>query len=84
MEYRVYFLNNEDRVSSFLAIVCESDAGAIEQAKQFVNGQDVELWQRGRLVIRLFSRDLWQSPLGANSFSKGGAGPCDASQFTTT
>ena len=63
MEYRVYFFSNEDRVDSFLVIVCESDAGAIEQAKQFVNGQDVELWQQSRLVIRLFSRDQWQSPL---------------------
>jgi hypothetical protein len=33
--------------------VCENDDIAIEQAKQLVNGHDLELWQLGRKVVSI-------------------------------
>jgi hypothetical protein len=33
-------------------VECTGDLEAIEKAKQFVDGHDVELWDRGRFVMR--------------------------------
>jgi hypothetical protein len=35
---------------------CPDDNAAIESAKQFINGRDIELWQRDRLIARFGSR----------------------------
>ena len=51
--YRVHFIDRTNRISRPAEIVeCTGDFEAIQKAKQFVDGHDVELWDRGRLVMR--------------------------------
>jgi hypothetical protein len=45
-EYRLYQLDKAGRINGPPdGIVCESDEAAIERAKHFVNGHDIEVWQ---------------------------------------
>jgi hypothetical protein len=52
-EYRAYTVGHDGHFIGFEALVCADDAEAIEQAKRFVDGHDIELWSRDRLVTRL-------------------------------
>jgi hypothetical protein len=52
-EYRVYKIRNDRVAEPPTAIEADTDATAIEQAKQYVEGCDVELWQGVRFVIGL-------------------------------
>ncbi|MBR1154498.1 hypothetical protein [Bradyrhizobium sp. JYMT SZCCT0428] len=54
-EYRTYVIGDDGHIKSSRAFVCENDADAIVWAKQLVDGQDIELWSRDRLVKRLSS-----------------------------
>jgi hypothetical protein len=54
--YRAYFLDKDDRVESFKPVEAESDQEAMEAAKQFVDGHDVEVWLLDRMVGRLSKR----------------------------
>jgi hypothetical protein len=56
-DYRLYHLD----ISGHLAgppdgLTCENDQTAIERAGRLLDGHDLELWQRDRLVIRLHSK----------------------------
>ena len=51
--YRVYKIGQDGRFISGVDLEQENDEAAIEAAKQFVDGCDVELWQGHRRVIRL-------------------------------
>jgi hypothetical protein len=52
-EYRAYTVGHDGHFIGFEPLVCADDAEAIEQAKRFVDGHDIELWSRDRLVTRL-------------------------------
>lgn len=52
LEYRAYLLDHDGHIQSFEQIVCPDDA-AVAAAKQLVDGNDVELWQRTRKVTTL-------------------------------
>jgi hypothetical protein len=53
--YRTYLIDQNNRISGPATIVkCAGDFDAIEKAKQLVDGHDVELWERDRLVMRFF------------------------------
>lgn len=49
-EYRAYILGPDGHVRDRVDIVCDDDETAKEKAKQLVDGQDVELWQRDRRI----------------------------------
>jgi hypothetical protein len=51
-DYRVYVVGNDGHFVRAVQLDCPDDNAAIESAKQFVDGLDVELWQRDRLVAR--------------------------------
>jgi hypothetical protein len=51
--YRAYQIDKDDRVQSFKSVEAESDEEALEAAKQFLVGADVEVWLLDRLVGRL-------------------------------
>lgn len=56
--YRVYILNDDGHISQPpKEITGEDDDDAIEQAKAVLNGHDVEVWRRDRLIVRLSSPD---------------------------
>ena len=50
LEYRVYLIDSDGHFYQAVPLVCANDDEAIEQAKQLVNGHDVELWQRDRKI----------------------------------
>lgn len=52
-EYRIFFLDPDSHVTQPPQIVeCADDQEAIEKAKQFIDGRDIELWQKNRCVVR--------------------------------
>jgi hypothetical protein len=51
--YRAYLINGNNRVSSFRAIDAETDTEALNAARQFVDGCDVEVWFLDRKIGRL-------------------------------
>jgi hypothetical protein len=52
-EYRACTVGHDGHFIGFEPLVCVDDAEAIEQAKRFVDGHDIELWSGDRLVTRL-------------------------------
>jgi hypothetical protein len=54
-EYRAFIIGRDGLFQKAIGLEAVDDAHAIEQAKQYVDGHDVELWQLGRRVIRLKS-----------------------------
>jgi hypothetical protein len=58
IEYRAYTVGSDGHFVDFAALVCADDAEAIDKAKRLVDGHDVELWNRGRLVIRLARKEV--------------------------
>jgi hypothetical protein len=51
--YRVYLIDKDDHIVSVKEMTAPSDADALEAAKTFVDGLDVEVWELGRKVGRL-------------------------------
>jgi hypothetical protein len=49
-EYRVYIVGSDGHFFNSVPLECADDDEAAEQAKQLVDGHDVELWQRDRKV----------------------------------
>ena len=44
-EYRAYIMDKDGLISRAIGLVCPDDETAMEYAKQFVEGHNVELWQ---------------------------------------
>jgi hypothetical protein len=51
--YRVYFIGNDGHFMSVIELDCPNDNAAIESARQFINGHDIELWQEDRKIAKL-------------------------------
>ena len=51
--YRAYLIDGDDRVASYKPIEAETDAEALEAARQFVDRGDVEVWHLDRKIGRL-------------------------------
>ena len=51
--YRLYCLDGANKVASAEWIEADDDEAAIEVAKEMMDGQPCELWQRSRRVKRL-------------------------------
>jgi len=49
-EYRIYVIGSDGHFIEAIQLDCSDDKAAIESAKQFVNGHDIELWQRDRKI----------------------------------
>ncbi len=51
--YHVYFIDRADHTSRLPEVVeCVNDQEAMEKTPQFVDGQDVELWEGPRFIAR--------------------------------
>ena len=53
--YRAYFINRDDHIESYKLIEAADDEQAVEIAKRYVDGHDVEVWDGDRKVSRLSS-----------------------------
>ena len=49
-EYRAYIIGPDGHVLRRIDLFCTDDDAAIRQAKQLVDGHDVELWQLDRRI----------------------------------
>jgi hypothetical protein len=49
-DYRAYFVGADGHFRYAIPMDCISDDAAIEQTKQLLDGEDIELWQRARKV----------------------------------
>jgi hypothetical protein len=49
-EYRAYLIGENGRIQKAIDLICPNDEVAKEEARQLVDGHDVELWQLGRKV----------------------------------
>jgi hypothetical protein len=52
-EYRAYVRDQHDAIVGRHDLEAAHDEAAIAQARQYVDGHDVEIWQEGRMVVRL-------------------------------
>jgi hypothetical protein len=43
--YRAYVLDEDGRIRRAIELDCADDATALEEARQYADGHDVELWQ---------------------------------------
>jgi hypothetical protein len=53
VEYRAFTVGRDGHFVGSEALICADDLEAIEKAKRFVDGHDIELWSGDRFVIRL-------------------------------
>lgn len=51
--YRAYFMGAEGRIVSAVPILASSDEDAVRQAKALTHIDAIELWDRGRIMLRL-------------------------------
>ena len=51
--YRLYCLDGANKVASAEWIDADDDEAAIEVAKDMMDGQECEVWQGARLIVRL-------------------------------
>lgn len=53
VEYRAYFITEDDHFQKVRVLNCPDDATAMAQAEALLDGHDIELGQLDRMVIRL-------------------------------
>jgi hypothetical protein len=54
--YRIYFVQQSGRISGQPIIIeCDGDKEVIEKARKMLDGRDIEIWDRARVVARLKS-----------------------------
>ena len=64
MDYRVYIVGRTGRFIGVREIDAPDDNAALKKAKQYVDGRDVEIWQRERRIGRISAdRTNDQSPI---------------------
>jgi hypothetical protein len=51
--YRAYVVGSDGKFQIAHSLDCEDDEAAIEAAKQFLDGLDIEVWQQRRRITRL-------------------------------
>ena len=51
-DYRAYIIGSDGHFYKSVVFYAPDDAAAIAAAKQFVDGHDVELWQRARMIAK--------------------------------
>jgi hypothetical protein len=52
-DYRAYLLDEQGHVLSGFDFDAATDEAALQHARRYVDGHDVEVWQRGRVVGQL-------------------------------
>lgn len=61
-EYRAHRIGHDGHIISVTLLVCADDTDAIDQADQLANEFAVELWQRDRLIIRMYREPEVKEP----------------------
>jgi hypothetical protein len=53
VEYRAYVVGLDGHFIRPHIFIAEDDAAAVENARQFVEGHDIEIWSGARFILRL-------------------------------
>ena len=53
MEYRAFFLDKSGHIQRREDFEAVDDKSALQHAKQWIDGADIEVWQLGRVVGKL-------------------------------
>jgi hypothetical protein len=53
LEYRAFTVGRDGHFVGSEALICADDSEAIEKARRFVDGRDIELWSGERFIARL-------------------------------
>jgi hypothetical protein len=53
IEYRAYALGSDGHIIKAIALVCDDDNQAIEQAREALENHTIEVWSGNRFVARL-------------------------------
>jgi hypothetical protein len=56
-EYQIYSIGLDGYATTADNFECTSDRDAIKKTLQVTEGQDNELWERDRFIIRMFSKE---------------------------
>ena len=51
-DYRVHVIRSDGHIEGPFGWIARNDDAAIESAKQFINGHEIELWQRDRIIAK--------------------------------
>jgi len=51
--YRAYLIDGDNRVASYRPVDADTDAEALQAARQLAYGHDVEVWLLDRMIGRL-------------------------------
>lgn len=54
--YRLYVVGVDGHFIRAIDLSCADEKEAIQSAKQFIDGHDLELWQRDRLITRFAAK----------------------------
>jgi hypothetical protein len=65
-DYRIDVVDAHGNFIRSVHIDCTDDKAAIESAKQFIHGHDIELWQRNRLLDRFDHKHATVRPSAAS------------------
>jgi hypothetical protein len=64
VDYRVYIVGKDGHFIGVREIQASDDAAALKKATQYVDGRDVEIWERERQIGRISAdRTIDQSPI---------------------
>jgi hypothetical protein len=55
--YRAHIIGRDGHFERAVELDCADDKAAMESAKQFVDGHDVELWQRDRKIAKFDAKE---------------------------
>lgn len=52
-DYRAYLIDRDGHITGVRLVAAEDDRGALETARQYVDGHDIEVWDLSRKVGKL-------------------------------
>jgi hypothetical protein len=53
IEYRAYAIGSDGHIIKAIALVCDDDKQAVEQAKEALENHTIEVWSGNRFVARV-------------------------------
>jgi hypothetical protein len=55
-DYRIFVIGDDNHIMKRIEIDCADDDAAILSGQQYIDGHDIELWQRDRRIARFDTR----------------------------
>jgi hypothetical protein len=52
-EYRAFYVGSDGHLTGFRELDCDDDSTAIASAKKLLDGNDIEIWDGLRKIVRL-------------------------------